>query len=249
MLLKVYWSEVRSHDLIPMKWFEQAGRISGQIHEVTHSDQSLAEAKCNVEVEGLTADLDYRPFRDFNDRRKMEIGVTHITFQSSERNDVSGVQWKDKYNKIESAKQWKLVDELEISSRSGDKIAMRAILERRGQPKSRNILLKPYEGKCAISRCSVKDLLEAAHVKPYAKRGEYEITNGIILRSDLHTLFDLGLLKIDPDSMRVVIDKKINDKTYRAFHGIKIHEPEGHPLEREFLRARWNTGATPRPAP
>ncbi|WP_336979879.1 HNH endonuclease signature motif containing protein [Altererythrobacter fulvus] len=56
-----------------------------------------------------------------------------------------------------------------------------------------------YEGRCAISGCDVREVLEAAHIMPYLGEETNDVRNGLLLRADLHTLFDLGLLKIGPD--------------------------------------------------
>jgi hypothetical protein len=75
-----------------------------------------------------------------------------------------------------------------------------ALLKRRqGQPKFRADLLKAYDGKCALSGCDFKPLLEAAHIYPYRGVETNHVTNGLLLRSDLHTLFDLGLIAVKPD--------------------------------------------------
>ncbi|RZM24778.1 MAG: HNH endonuclease, partial [Pedobacter sp.] len=70
------------------------------------------------------------------------------------------------------------------------------ITARRGQKSFRDKLLKAYEYKCAVTGCDVIATLEACHIMPY--NGDYtnHIQNGILLRSDIHVLFDLGLLTI-----------------------------------------------------
>lgn len=60
-----------------------------------------------------------------------------------------------------------------------------------------------YQGQCGITGCAVKPLLEAAHVTPYL--GEYtnNFANGFLLRADIHTLWDLGLIAAHPDTRSV----------------------------------------------
>jgi hypothetical protein len=67
----------------------------------------------------------------------------------------------------------------------------REIVQRRGQRKFREKLLKAYGYRCAICGCDCVDVLEAAHVPPYLDGATNHITNGMLLRGDLHTLFDL----------------------------------------------------------
>ncbi|MBD2425009.1 HNH endonuclease [Phormidium sp. FACHB-1136] len=75
---------------------------------------------------------------------------------------------------------------------------LKSIAIRQGQPRFRRNLIDRY-GCCLISGCSVKDTLEAAHIHPYAENGTNHISNGLLLRADFHTLFDLYLLAIDAD--------------------------------------------------
>jgi putative restriction endonuclease len=73
-------------------------------------------------------------------------------------------------------------------------------------------------------------VLDAAHIKPYTVVQRHEISNGLLLRSDLHRLFDEGYLTIDPSERRVVVSKRIreefeNGKDYYRLEGSRIREP------------------------
>lgn len=74
-----------------------------------------------------------------------------------------------------------------------------SIVQRQGQPAFRDALLQAYERQCAITGCTVLQILEAAHIMPYMGKPTNRVDNGLLLRSDLHTLFDLGLIWINPD--------------------------------------------------
>lgn len=102
---------------------------------------------------------------------------------------------------------------------------MRAIKARRGQKQFRDSLINAYDGKCAISGCEVLDVLEAAHIDPYRGEASNAVTNGILLRADLHTLFDCKLIRIDPKTMTVIVDEKLSGSTYAAYDGLKIILP------------------------
>lgn len=111
---------------------------------------------------------------------------------------------------------------------------------RRGQPKFRANLMKLYAGECCISGWSPENVLEAAHIDPHAATGNNSVANGLLLRSDLHCLFDDGLLHIDPDSLTVVLNPRLLDTPYREFHGRKLRERrDGSTPDREKLRLRW----------
>ncbi|MRI40962.1 HNH endonuclease [Stenotrophomonas sp. Betaine-02u-21] len=76
---------------------------------------------------------------------------------------------------------------------------MRAVAQRRGQPLFRAKLLDAYGGRCAVTGCSALEVLEAAHVLPYKGAHTNRVDNGLLLRADLHTLFDCHLLWITPE--------------------------------------------------
>lgn len=67
-----------------------------------------------------------------------------------------------------------------------------SIKGRRGQTKFRQDLLKVY-GQCLVTGCQYEPILEAAHIEPYFLGGTFAVENGLLLRADMHTLFDLGL--------------------------------------------------------
>ncbi|HZZ18730.1 MAG TPA: HNH endonuclease signature motif containing protein, partial [Opitutaceae bacterium] len=70
------------------------------------------------------------------------------------------------------------------------------IVRRRGQKEFRESLLVAYDQRCAITNCDAVDALEAAHIIPYQGSATNNVTNGLLLRADIHTLFDLGLIAI-----------------------------------------------------
>lgn len=105
-------------------------------------------------------------------------------------------------------------------------MVLRQIAQRRGQSKFRQSLLKAYKGKCAISQTAVAAVLEAAHITPYLGDETNHISNGLLLRADLHTLFDLNLVKIDPDSMRVKISPSLEATPYWNYNRRKILLPD-----------------------
>lgn len=102
----------------------------------------------------------------------------------------------------------------------GDSILMKVRL---GQGAFRVLLTDTYQRKCAISGEKTLPVLEAAHIKPYAKSGPHSISNGLLLRSDIHKLFDTGYVTITND-LRVEVSKRIkeefeNGREYYKFHG------------------------------
>lgn len=82
------------------------------------------------------------------------------------------------------------------SATEGKNYVARQIAARQGQAKFRKGLLDAYGGRCCLSGCSIREIVEAAHIYPYAGKSTNDLTNGLPLRADLHTLFDLGLIRI-----------------------------------------------------
>lgn len=84
-----------------------------------------------------------------------------------------------------------------------DPEAWAQILRRRGQRDFREQLLQAYGRKCAITGCEVVAALEAAHITPYSEVRTHGVSNGLLLRADIHTLFDLYLITVDPSTLCV----------------------------------------------
>jgi hypothetical protein len=100
-----------------------------------------------------------------------------------------------------------------------------SIVQRQGQPAFRSQLLKSYGSRCAFSGCAVAEVLEAAHILPYQGPLTNHPQNGLLLRTDLHTLFDLGLLAVDTKTMTVVTSAKLDNSSYADLLGCRVHIP------------------------
>jgi putative restriction endonuclease len=99
-------------------------------------------------------------------------------------------------------------------------------LPRLGQGLFRVLITDAYERRCVISGERTLPVLEAAHIKPYAVVQRHEISNGLLMRSDLHRLFDEGYMTVDPRDRRIVVSKRIreefeNGKDYYKFEGVR----------------------------
>jgi len=101
------------------------------------------------------------------------------------------------------------------------------IYVRRGQKAFRKKLLDTYKRKCAITECGIEEMLEAAHIYGFKGAKTDKIPNGILLRSDIHTLFDLGLVTINPESYLIQVSNKIiTDEYYSKLNNKKINLPK-----------------------
>lgn len=103
----------------------------------------------------------------------------------------------------------------------------RSVRERQGQPAFRRELRRTYSDLCAISNCDATEALEAAHIFPYKGPKSNHPSNGILLRADLHSLFDQRLVGIHPDTLRVVLKPSMKGTVYwREFQGKRIRLPD-----------------------
>lgn len=102
---------------------------------------------------------------------------------------------------------------------------LRSVQERQGQQDFRANLLVAYNGRCAISGADAKEALEAAHIIPYNESSLNHVSNGLLLRADLHTLFDQGLIWINPETWTVEIADELKVTTYVEFENKRLQLP------------------------
>ena len=117
-------------------------------------------------------------------------------------------------------------------------VTRRQIRARRGQARFRQALRMRYGDTCLVTRCRLPDLLEAAHISPYRGEKDHHLSNGLLLRADIHTLFDLNLLGIDPATLQVHLHPRLQGLGYDAFAG-QVLACEPSLLSSDALKARW----------
>ena len=120
-----------------------------------------------------------------------------------------------------------------------------SIVRRRGQQAFRERLLASYEARCAISECNVEAVLDAAHIVPYRGPGTNHPCNGLLLRNDLHTLFDLKLLAVDETTMSLLVAPSLAGTEYEAYRGKPIRlpvDPESQPSREALSQHRQESG-------
>lgn len=116
----------------------------------------------------------------------------------------------------------------------------RQIRLRRGAKKFREILQKRFDATCLVTGCKVRDLLEAAHIHPHRGTKDDHPENGLLLRSDIHTMFDLYLLAIEPEQMTIQIHPKLlHDDYYGQFHGKTLKCTDETRPSKVELKARY----------
>ena len=105
----------------------------------------------------------------------------------------------------------------------------RTVMARTGQPRFREALRTAYGDRCAISGATEPTALVAAHIRGVKDKGRHNVQNGLLLRADLHNLFDAGQITIDV-SYRVHVAEIVTDKQFRALDKRRLFLPESRKL-------------------
>lgn len=124
----------------------------------------------------------------------------------------------------------------------------RLALPRVGQQAFKGLVLTSYQRRCAITGSRIRPALEAAHIRPIADAGLHRVDNGLLLRSDVHTLFDRGYLGID-DRYRLQVSSRLrtdfgNGAEFYARSGTAIAVPERRADRPNADAVRWHMDTT-----
>jgi putative restriction endonuclease len=106
--------------------------------------------------------------------------------------------------------------------------APQLIRPRLGQGAFRFIVTDVYRRRCAVTQEKTLPALDAAHIKPYAEGGLHEPSNGLLLRRDIHSLFDGGYVTVTPE-LRFEVSRRIKEEFENGRHYYALH---GQPIER-----------------
>lgn len=122
--------------------------------------------------------------------------------------------------------------------------APQLIKPRLGQGAFRVLVTDIYGRCCAVTRERTLPALEAAHIRPYSDGGVHEAPNGLLLRRDIHSLFDAGYVTVTPD-LRFEVSRRIkeefdNGRHYYELHGQPIFAPEDILRRPDPKALRWH---------
>jgi hypothetical protein len=118
---------------------------------------------------------------------------------------------------------------------------LRLVNTRPGQGKFREALFDRYGTHCLVSGCSVPESLEAAHITAYRGDRSDHIRNGLILRADLHALFDRYLFSIHPAGLHVVMSAAMRkDDSYKSLDGLDLLVSKPKEPSRDALKVHWS---------
>lgn len=137
--------------------------------------------------------------------------------------DPIGKTLWDKVQNIITETNPKIEEVAEDQHRYGSEYVIRPRL---GQGAFRVLVTDAYKRRCAITGERTLPVLESSHIKPFSLSGPHSVNNGLLLRSDLHKLFDLGYLTVTTD-YHVEVSRRIkeeyeNGRHYYAFHGKEL---------------------------
>ena len=116
---------------------------------------------------------------------------------------------------------------------------------RLGQGAFRVLVIDAYQRRCAVTGEKTLPVLEAAHIRPYANEGPHQVRNGLLLRSDLHKLFDVGYLTVTPE-YKLEVSPRLreewqNGREYYAHHGKMLgHMPIDAANRPDAKFLRWH---------
>lgn len=164
----------------------------------------------------------------------LEIKPDSVVLGSVSRNENSITRWRstqEKLRQIALSVQRADAEVIKSTWLPPDSIDARKkvsaeVVQRAGQVEFRRALMKAYQSTCAITGSKVAPILEAAHIVPYSGEHTNDVRNGLLLRSDIHALFDLGLITIDENFFTICIHNSIKDSEYGSLHGKSITLPQ-----------------------
>lgn len=164
-----------------------------------------------------------------------------VTFKTYDAGEGDGLKlWEAVEARLErAAPALGLADE--PAARFGEPVLIRARL---GQGAFRVLVTDLYHRRCAVTAERTLPALDAAHIRPYAEGGAHEARNGLLLRRDIHSIFDAGYVTVTPD-YRFEVSRRIkeeyeNGRHYYALHGTPIAVPERPELRPDKAALEWH---------
>jgi hypothetical protein len=235
---KIKWTnkEAGRHvDLLPVELFatDEPGR------EITHHIQrpngSFYLARCSLYAKGNTATLTY------SEDDRWWSGKTKLIFSNSRRQTINEVLWADEgssvfrdLHAVLEKVDWEAQEEVA-------RLKMLGTIARRPEQTIFSAKLREaYLGKCAVTGCATAQALQAAHIQVRKGVDNNDLKNGILLRADIHALFDVGLITLTEDGSQVEVNRKdLTDPSYQFLIGKAVYRPGyGGPSRENILHHR-----------
>jgi hypothetical protein len=181
------------------------------INKFNSADRKLSKTELKNTVLYETVIVWFLPMLDWDET------ISHIIYSPSIPNTIA------------EAKDDQLIQSVTIQRRL-----------RQGQNKLRNNLMYIYNNQCCITGCNVIEVLDACHIEPHSKNGYNHSTNALLLRSDIHDLWDLNLIGINPETLTVHIKPQLRDTCYDCLKYKQIAPRiDKLPSNKKALEDRW----------
>lgn len=148
-----------------------------------------------------------------------------VSFKTYNTDESEGLKLWDAVNERLARPQFPAM--AETAARYGEPHLIRPRL---GQGAFRVLVTDLYQRRCAVTQERTLPALEAAHIRPYSEGGAHEAANGLLLRRDIHSLFDSGYVTVTPH-LHFEVSGRIkeefeNGRHYYALHGQIIRTPQ-----------------------
>lgn len=140
-----------------------------------------------------------------------------VSFKTYSTGDAEGLALWNAVNDRMNRQQF--VGMAEDQARYGDPQLIRPRL---GQGAFRVLVTDLYQRRCAITQERTLPALEAAHIRPYGEGGGHEAKNGLLLRRDIHSLFDGGYVTVTPEN-RFEVSRRIREEFDNGRHDYELH--------------------------
>ncbi|MCS6245718.1 MAG: HNH endonuclease [Opitutus sp.] len=173
-------------------------------------------------------------------------GVARLTFTDRGRTELSKLEWKgEEDNSFEDGGTFTYAlppAGAYIPPQNAVPKKSQLVRPRPDQALFRKTLGLAYGQACSVTGCMVDQVLEAAHIDDYIAPDSNHPSNGILLRRDIHALFDAHLIAIEPDTHVIHVAPMAQQKGgYTEWQGRKITLPkeETHQPDPGALKRRW----------
>jgi hypothetical protein len=199
-------------------------------------------------VSGRMAEFDFKPYGEFNERNGMLLGVSRIYFEDEDRTKIAAVHWKGERAGNFTAYPFRQprfevppASDYGPDDRTAEK-KVRMVRERPGQLVFRRTMKSVYGNRCCVTDCGIPDALEGAHIDSYRNKTSDHVRNGLLLRRDIHALFDRYLIGIEPETFKVHLSPAIRaEKGYATLQGKQLMRPKdkSHDPDKSALERHW----------
>jgi HNH endonuclease len=257
--LCLQWTSLQWIDIFDRNMFRHPPNENHILsHDLVHaSTGEILSAKFTLERHHRTVRLHYDKLKEVADwnldrNRDFEAGTLVLHFKDDNFQFLDkNVEWRYPGRRDRKSSPCKEVSLSTIGGSHYDgavgtkKRHVGTVVQR--DSKFRRSVMGAYGGRCAITGCPIPQVLQAAHIFPYAGRASDVVSNSVLLRRDLHALFDSFQMGIDPDTLVPKFSPSIMNLGYREYLRLaKSGRPMSIPTQtfyqpnRALLKKHWN---------